>query len=288
MQDFAGKIAFVTGGASGIGLGLAGAFARRKMKVVIADIEESTLGPAAEGLKSAGADVTTMVVDVADRASVEDAAERTVSTLGGVHVVCNNAGVVVTDPVGETDPLDWKWIIDVNLRGVVHGMEAFGPRMIKQAEGGHIVNTASIAGLVSMPGYGPYCATKSAVVGMSEAYRKQLEPFNIGVSVLCPGAVKTQIFDSRRNQQQQYGGDRGGFRGDEEDRKQVEAGIPPEVLAEYVIESIEQNEAYIITHGEFRPFLEQRYKMIMDALEAGRTSKALAGLPKREVPGFRV
>lgn len=212
MIDLRGKTAFITGGASGIGLGLAAVLGRRGVRVAIADIEEPRLDRACRELRDAGLDAEGFALDVAKRASVEAAAQAALSRFGRVHIVCNNAGVAVQEPLGSIASPDWDWTFDVNFMGVVHGMETFMPILIAQGEGGWFINTSPIAGLVKLPQFSAYAATKYAVVGASAVWREQLAPHRVGVSVFCPGAVKTAIFDSRRNQQLEYGGDRGGGR----------------------------------------------------------------------------
>ena len=191
MQDLRGKVAFITGGASGIGFSMAEAFGAEGMAVMLADIEAEALERAVEDLRSRQIRAEGVVADVASRASIKAAAEATIAAFGKVHVVCNNAGVGAGGPFGSFPPGDWDWVIDVNLKGVVYGMEVFEPLIAAHGEGGHFVNTASLAGMVSPPGMEPYCATKFAVVAMSEGWAGQLAPRNIGVSVLCPGFVKT-------------------------------------------------------------------------------------------------
>ena len=168
MQDLNGKVAFITGGASGIGLSMAQAFGAEGMSVLLADIEEAALERALAGLRERQIRAEGVIADVASRASVEAAAEAALAAFGKVHVVCNNAGVGAGGPFGSVTPSDWDWVIDVNLKGVVYGMEAFAPLIDRHGEGGHFVNTASLAGMVSPAGMEPYCATKFAVVAMSE------------------------------------------------------------------------------------------------------------------------
>jgi NAD(P)-dependent dehydrogenase (short-subunit alcohol dehydrogenase family) len=176
MQDLRGKVAFITGGASGIGFSMAEAFGAEGMAVMLADIEAEALERAVEDLRSRQIRAEGVVADVASRASIKAAAEATIAAFGKVHVVCNNAGVGAGGPFGSFPPGDWDWVIDVNLKGVVYGMEVFEPLIAAHGEGGHFVNTASLAGMVSPPGMEPYCATKFAVVAMSEGWAQQLAP----------------------------------------------------------------------------------------------------------------
>lgn len=184
METFQGKTAFITGGASGIGFAMAKAFGAAGMNVMLADIEREPLEKAIESLRQRQIKADGVHCDVAERASVEEAAKATIAAFGKVHVVCNNAGVGAGGPVGTLKPGDWDWTVGVNLMGVVYGVEAFLPLIRAHGEGGHFVNTASMAGMISPPGMEPYCATKFAVVAMSEGWAGQLAPENIGVSVL--------------------------------------------------------------------------------------------------------
>ena len=202
MRELRGKVAVVTGAASGIGRAMAERFAREGMKVVLADVQEKPLAEAREASAAAGAEVIAVPTDVSKWEQVEALARRAVEAFGAAHVLCNNAGVAVGGVAWETPVADWEWILGVNQWGVVHGIRAFVPRMIAQGEG-HVVNTASMAGLVSAPGMSAYCATKHAVVTISECLHHDFAiTGNAGtmhVSVLCPGWVKTNIAESVRN-----------------------------------------------------------------------------------------
>src|SRR3954469_12791847 len=205
MDVFAGKTAFVTGGASGIGLALGRAFAQAGMNVMLADIEADALREAAESLSAIRPKVRTVSCDVADQESVDSAAQATIEAFGKVHVVCNNAGVAAAGGIDAISLDNWRWVLDVNLMGVLHGIRTFLPHIRAHGEGGHIVNTASMAGMNSGLGFSPYVASKFAVVGMSEGLAAQLKPHGIGVSVLCPHFVRTATGDSGRNRQPHYG-----------------------------------------------------------------------------------
>lgn len=201
MDDLTGKVAVVTGAASGIGYGLATAFAREGMKVVLADIEADALRAATEKLRADGADALDVVTDVSVEDQVIDLATTTYSHFGTAHIVCNNAGVGgAGGPLWEIAQAGWDWAFGVNLWGVLHGIRAFTPRLVEQGEG-HIVNTASVAGLKALPFMGPYTATKHAVVGISEALALELAMTGaaVKVSVLCPGFIRTRLFESERN-----------------------------------------------------------------------------------------
>jgi len=205
MQQLAGKTAFITGAASGIGLALATAFAGEGMKVMLADIESAPLDRAVEALRASGAEVRGVVCDVADPVSMDDAADAAFRAFGNVHVLCNNAGVAAGGGIEQISIESWRWVIDVNLMGVVHGIKSFLPHIRRHGEGGHIVNTASMGGMNAGLGFSPYSASKFAVVSMSEGLAWQLAPDGIGVSVLCPSYVRTRIGESGRNRPERYG-----------------------------------------------------------------------------------
>ncbi len=198
MKDLAGRTAVVTGAAGGIGLALTERLVAAGMSVVMADVEEETLSREATRLESDGASVLGVLTDVRDSDAIEALRDQALSVFGAVQLVCNNAGVAPGGPMAETTPADWRWAVDVNVLGVAYGVTTFVPLFLEQGEG-HIVNTASEAGLVTNPALGLYCATKHAVVGMSEALWRETHPQGVGVSVLCPNLVDTKIFESERN-----------------------------------------------------------------------------------------
>ena len=198
MDNFKGRVAVVTGAASGIGRALALAFAREGVRVVLADLDEAPMAEVAQTIKSGNGQAVAVAADVSDLDQVQALAEKSWQAFGAVHILCNNAGVAVSGGLEEATLKDWQWVIGVNLWGVIHGLLAFVPRMIAQREGGHIVNTASMAGLIATQGLGVYNTTKYAVVGLSETLAKDLRPYGIGVSVLCPMGVETRILDSER------------------------------------------------------------------------------------------
>jgi len=201
MREFAGKVAVVTGGASGIGFALAERFAAEQMRVVLADVEAAALARAAATLRAQGATVLAVQTDVADGASVEALARQSYATFGAVHILCNNAGVSLGGPLWLASEADWSWLLGVNLWGVVHGLRAFLPRMLAGGEAGHVVNTSSLSGLIAPPGGGVYAASKFAVVGLTESLAQELAASGapIGVSLLCPAGVATAIMDAERN-----------------------------------------------------------------------------------------
>jgi NAD(P)-dependent dehydrogenase (short-subunit alcohol dehydrogenase family) len=286
MQDLRGKTAFVTGGASGIGLAMAEAFGREGMNVMIADIEPAALAKAVDELRSKQVRAEGVVADVASRDSLRAAALQTIAKFGKVHVVCNNAGVATGGLVGTVPEKDWNWILDVNLLGVVHGTEIFTPLIESHGEGGHFVNTASMAGMVSPPTMEPYCATKFAVVAMSEGWAGQLAAKNIGVSILCPGFVQTRIHESRRNRPEAYGADQREARSEVElvSAAAVTGGIPVGPVGARVVEAIKDNDLYIFTHPELKAATEMRFQRILEAFDKSAKSPAISALPPRAAP----
>jgi NAD(P)-dependent dehydrogenase (short-subunit alcohol dehydrogenase family) len=278
MREFRGKTAFVTGAASGIGHALARAFGREGMKIVLADIEQAAVESAAAGLTEEGIDAFGVVCDVADRSSVRSAAREAIAKYGKVHVVCNNAGVAVDGAIGTLHERDWDWILDVNLKGVVHGVETFVPLIRGHGEGGHIINTASVAGFVSHPGVEAYAATKHAIVAMSEGWAGQLASDGIGVSLLCPHFVRTRIPDSERTRQARYDAGRGQPEPDEGRERAalgVMTGLDPDIVAARAIEGIRAGEFYIFTHPNAREVVERYFKTVLAAFDAADDSAVL-------------
>lgn len=274
MKDLAGKVAFITGGASGIGYAMAKAFAGAGMKVVIADIEKPALDAAVESFKESNAEVLGIELDVTDRDAMEAAAQQTVDHFGKVHVVCNNAGVGGGGPLDQASYNDWDWVLGVNLGGVVNGIQAFVNRIKSHGEGGHIVNTASMAGLVGIGGMGVYNASKFAVVGISEALRQDLSGQNIGVSVLCPGFVKTRIHEGGRNRPADLLNDTDDA--DSEDQVDVDGevfaspvlnGIDPQYVGDRVLEAVEKDDLYILTHPEMKDLFASRIEGVLAAFD---------------------
>jgi NAD(P)-dependent dehydrogenase (short-subunit alcohol dehydrogenase family) len=286
MQDLRGRTAFITGGASGIGLAMAEAFGREGMNIMLADIETGALEAAVAELRAKQIRAEGVRADVSSRDSLRAAALETIARFGKVHLVCNNAGVGAGGPFGEIPERDWDWIIDVNLKGVVYGMEVFEPLIASHGEGGHFVNTASMAGMVSPPTMEPYCATKFAVVAMSEGWAVQLAAKAIGVSILCPGFVKTRIHESRRNRPETYGADT--RQAAPEDLAisgaNVLGGIPTEPVAARVVEAVRDNDLYVFTHPEFKAAVAARFERILEAFDKSAASPALSVLPGREPP----
>ena len=248
MQELAAKTAVVTGAASGIGLALTEGFVARGMNVVMADIEEPRLLEQAQRLEDDGAAVLAVPCDVRDASSVESLRDQALSEYGSVHVVCNNAGVGPLGSMLETTPADWKWAVDVNILGVAHGVTTFGQLLVDQGEG-HIVNTASEAGLVTNTMLGMYCATKHAVVGLSEALWREVHPQGVGVSVLCPNLIDTKIFESERNRDDGVEMTANAAAMAAPMREMIGvAGIPPSEAAVAVAEAITGDRFWVFTH----------------------------------------
>lgn len=284
MDSLSGKVAVVTGAASGIGLGMARALAAAEMKVMLADIEAPVLEQAVEKLRAEGAQVASVVCDVSDRASVEAAAEATLDAFGRVHVLCNNAGVSSGGLVDELPQEDWDWVIGVNYLGVLHGCQAFLPHIKRQQEGGHVVNTSSMAGLLaSMAGWGPYNSTKFAVVGLTEVLRREgKQGGGFSASALCPGGVNTNIFDSPRNRPARFGPQRSKVAyGDENLAAELRQALDPAVVGELVVEAIRADRLFVFTDPRFRGMVERRHARILEDFEWAAGSDALtrAGAP---------
>ena len=268
MKDLAGKTAVVTGAASGIGLGVATSLAQAGVKVMLCDIEQGALDKAVAQLKETNADVEGVRADVSLKSELQAAADATLERYGEVHILHNNAGVGGAGGYGAWNDAGWDWTIGVNLMAVIWGVEIFGPLIERHGEGGHIVNTASIAGMISGSG-NPYNVTKYGVVSLSEGLRVELAPRNIGVSVLCPGFIRTNIVDSMRNLQDRYAdaAPAVGARGDlpvwlSGIRERVAAGIDPMYVGDLVREGIEGDWPYIFTDNEFEPFIDARFANI--------------------------
>lgn len=271
MDQFDKRVAVITGGASGIGYAMAERFSKEGMRIVIADIEQATLDRAVAQLKQAGAEIIGVRTDVADLESVRNLAKVAVDTYGSVHLLCNNAGVQVTAPSWQIPMSEWKWGLGVNLWGVVHGHHVFVPLMLEQNEPCHIVNTASMAGLITAPMMGCYAVTKHAVVALSEVLAAEMKQFGaqIGVSVLCPGFVQTALHESDRNRPQS----------DEPDPvtpemremlKQsvtslVNGGKQAEEIAEVVLAGVRANKVHILSHPEMIAMFEKRVERIVSA-----------------------
>lgn len=257
METFEGKVAVITGGASGLGLAMAQRFADAGMNIVIGDIEAEPLAMAEAAIAAKGVKVLAQRTDVARADEVEALAESAYRRFGAVHVLCNNAGVGGSaGNMWELSPEDWRWVIDVDLWSVIHGVRSFVPRMIASGEHGHVVNTASVAGLVSGAVGGPYTVAKFGVVALSEQLYFELgrAGHEIGVSVLCPGFVNTNIYDSGRNRQAEYGEPEVAPTPEGEQRRAMLQAmrttmLQPEEIGELVFEAVRSRNLYIIPTG---------------------------------------
>jgi NAD(P)-dependent dehydrogenase (short-subunit alcohol dehydrogenase family) len=251
--EYQGRVAVVTGGGSGIGRSLAHAFAKRGARIALADVEKPALDAVAAELEQAGSDVLAVRVDVSDANQVSQFSETVYEAFGAAHVLCNNAGIGVGGRIKDLSVEEWDWVLRVNLYGVIHGLHAFLPRMLECGEPCHIVNTASLAGLVSMPGLAPYSASKYAVVAISEALSMECAGSNVGVSVLCPGFVKTRIADVDRLVRPEMP-----VRPVTAEAEQmrallravINAGTDPDLIAERVLEGIERRALYILSNPD--------------------------------------
>ena len=272
MKTFREKVAVITGAASGIGRALADRCARAGMRVVLADVEAEALARAQAELGQAGADVLSVLTDVSKAGDVEALARTTLETYGAVHLLCNNAGVSAGSTAWESTLNDWKWVLGVNFGGVLHGIRTFVPIMLAQEDESHVVNTASIAGLLSFSPDAPYHASKHAIVALSEKlyYDLAYRGGKVGVSVLCPGLVDTRIMEGARNRPPGLRDDRPGFvmtpeiqAALEAYRRAIKAGMPPEQVADAVLQAVEEGRFYILTHPEFKPLIEARMAAIL-------------------------
>jgi NAD(P)-dependent dehydrogenase (short-subunit alcohol dehydrogenase family) len=267
MRDLRDKVAVVTGAASGIGRGMAHAFADQGMHVMVADIEETPAEAVAAELRQKQVRSLAFTVDVADAAGLDALAERAYGEFGEVHVLCNNAGVFVGGPVAETAIEEMHWMMSVNFWGVVHGVRAFVPRFRAQDGAAHIVNTGSVSGLFPTPDQGAYTATKYAVVGYSERLREELAEEGIGVSVLCPGGVRTRIGESRRNRPERFGGPVGTTprpRAATPARAAPSRSLDPLEVGQLVVRGIQEDRLYIHTDPLWVDRYQARFARVVD------------------------
>jgi NAD(P)-dependent dehydrogenase (short-subunit alcohol dehydrogenase family) len=270
MKTFRDRVAVVTGGASGLGRAMALRFAGEGMKIVLADIEQQTLDATTREFRDAGHDAIGVRCDVSRGDDVEQLAEKTLQAFGGAHLVCNNAGVAPGGRVWEHTAKEWEWALGVNVWGVIHGVRVFTPILLKQGVEGHIVNTASVAGLLSLPGMGMYCLTKHAVVTLSECLHHDLieQGGKVRCSVLCPAYVPTRISESERNRPAHLRDER---RKSEEDlqreeqlRHAVQSGrISAEQVAEAVFDAVREDRFYVLPHQKIKPAIETRLQDIL-------------------------
>ncbi len=279
MKDLKGKTAFITGGGSGVALGQAKAFSAVGMKVVIVDIRQDHLEDGLAQLRARGAEVHGIKLDITDRKAYAEAANEAERVFGPVQLLCNTAGVSQFGPMQQATYDDWDWQMSVNVGGVINGIQTFVPRMLKLGQPCHIVNTASMSAFTPMPGTGIYCTTKFAVRGLSESLRLDLEPHGIGVSVLCPGAVNTNIHEAVLTRPKHlantgyYGADPQVMRS----LKQViEPGYEPEKLGEKVVAAVLNNDLYVIPYAEFREPLIELHNRVLAALPDPKDDPGMA------------
>jgi NAD(P)-dependent dehydrogenase (short-subunit alcohol dehydrogenase family) len=267
MNDFGERVAVVTGAANGIGRGIVDRCQKEGMKVVLADVEEEALKKAEGELKAAGADTLAVLTDVSKAEDIESLAKKVLDSFGAVDLLFNNAGVCVSADaaISESTLADWEWLIGVNLWGVIHCLRTFVPIMLQQGTEGHIVNTSSIAGLMSTPGMGIYHVTKHGIVTLSETlyHELKLSESQIGVSVLCPGHVRTQILEAERNRPLELRNPSKDKNHDQQYQRVIQEGMLPEEVAEHVFKAIRENRFYIFTHPEFKKAIQLRMEDIL-------------------------
>lgn len=270
MKNLSGKVAFITGAGSGIGLGQAKVLcAEAGMKVVLADIRQDHLNHALEYFQALNLPAHAILLDITDRKAYEQAADEAERVFGTIDLLCNTAGVSQFGPLEQATNDDWNWQLDVNFRGVLNGVQTFMPRMIKRRTGGHIVNTASMSAFVPLPNTAIYCTTKYAVRGFSECMRIELEKHGIGVSLLCPGAVNTNIDKSVLSRPERYA-ETGYYGADPETFRRLKSviadGIDPIDLGRIVRGAIECNEFWILPFPEFIPTIESYCAEVVAAM----------------------
>jgi NADP-dependent 3-hydroxy acid dehydrogenase YdfG len=269
MQQIEGKVAFVTGGASGIGLGLAKVLVREGMKVIIADVRDDHLQSASEFFRDSGnaRDVLTLKLDVTDRTAFAQAAQVSLHAFGKVHVLVNNAGMGIGGPVKQARYDDWDWALGVMIGGVVNGIQTFLPHLLAHGEGGHIVSTSSMAAVIPIPGASIYITAKAALMGLSESIRGELAADNIGVSVFCPGPVQTNIRESGRTRPEKFRKDSGfsEFEHRLEQRPNSPLWMDPIECGERILRGIRRNDLYIFTHREFKEGADEHFRAMLAA-----------------------
>jgi NAD(P)-dependent dehydrogenase (short-subunit alcohol dehydrogenase family) len=281
MKDFKDKVAVITGGASGLGLAMARRFATEGMKLVLADVEEEALRKVETEFRKAGTPVIGIRTDVSRAQDMERLAEKTLATFGGVHLLCNNAGVGPGGVVWESTVADWEWVLGVNVWGVIHGVRVFLPIMLRQDADSHVVNTASVAGLLSVPNMGIYCVSKHAVVTLTECLYHDVaqRSSRVGVSLLCPAYVPTGIIDSERNRpallrNTQRVKTPEELAREEVMRKAVLSGkISAEQVAQMVFDAVQSNRFYILTHPKIKGAIQMRMEDILQERQPTDTSR---------------
>ncbi len=269
MTDVKGKVAFITGGGSGVGLGQAEVFGKAGCAVAIADIRDDHLASAVKELKSKGVEATPVKLDITDRDAYARAADEVEKKLGPVQLLFNTAGVSIFGPLQNATNEDWQWQLDVNLWGVINGVQTFLPRMLKRDDDCHIINTASMSAFVALPGTGIYCAAKMAIRGFTECLAMDLKDTRVKISMLCPGAVDTNIHEAVKTRPAHLKNT--GYYGENPEviahlKKVIEVGMKPARLAEYVLKGVENDDLYILPYPEFRETLDGIHARVMAAL----------------------
>ncbi len=277
MDQLINKTAIVTGAASGIGLGITRALIAEGVNVAMLDVERDGLQNAAANLDSRTVSIQHYVVDVTDRTRMLETANNVQRDFGNVHILCNNAGIASGGAIHELAYADWDRCLGINLMGVVNGLQCFLPLMTSHEEEGHIVNTASILGMATMPGQAAYAASKFAVVGLSEVARKDLAPKKIGVSVLCPGLIATNIIKSLANQSDTSDGRQPAIDLDEVHQMYQKEGLSADIVGQQVVTGIKRNKPYIFTHANLAAMVEHRNQEVMAGFD---------GSEAEEVPEF--
>ncbi|MGM8935487.1 SDR family NAD(P)-dependent oxidoreductase [Pseudomonas neustonica] len=294
MSEFAGKTIVISGGAEGIGLSIAMAMGKQGMNVVLGDIDSEQLKLAEAELQQAGVEVLTAQMDVTKLEQWQALADQAIERFGKIHMLVNNAGVGGgTGSIEQTDNNEWRWVMDVNLMGVINGTQVMVPHIKQHGEGGWLLNVASMAGMGGVPYGGAYTASKVAVVGMSESWYAELQQHNIQVSVLCPAFVKTRINLSMRNKQSDYKTGKAKKEITPQQaamaahmQKIIDNGLPVEIVGERVVEALKAKELYIFTHPNYRPTTQARAKAIDAAFERAAASPLLADVADQEIISF--
>ncbi len=291
MSSVNGKVAFITGGASGIGLGIARALGAAGARIALADIEAGALARAREDLRGAGIDAWTTVLDVSDREAFASARDRAVAALGGVQRLFNNAGVNAAGPIGQMTYADWDWVLGVNLHGVINGVMTFLPELTRHGNAAHVVNTASVGGLVGMRNLAIYNTTKFGVVGLSEALRADLAASGVAVSVLCPGIVATALGTSERNRpgRAQPPGSASaaaasGIAQPTPDAPAPAPGMSTQELGQIVLEAMQDRRFFISSHPEFRDIVGQRNAAVQASFQGTADPAAVTAMQALVLP----
>jgi NAD(P)-dependent dehydrogenase (short-subunit alcohol dehydrogenase family) len=288
MTSVAGRTAFITGGGSGVALGQAKIFAEAGCKIAIADIRQDHLDEATAWFDQTDFEMMAVKLDITDRAAYARAADAVEAKLGPVELLFNTAGVSIFGPLQNATYDDWDWQLNVNVGGVINGIQTFVPRMIERGNGGHIVNTASMSAFVALKGTGIYCTSKMAIRGLSECLAMDLAEHGIGVSMLCPGAVNTNIHEAVLTRPAHL--QNTGYYGADPDvlahlKRVISIGMEPEVLARYVVKGVEADQLYILPYPEFRGTLEEIHAQVMAALAKPEDDPDYAKRVAHGVPG---